>query len=155
MKGSDKYSPYLSHVHFFKKKNREFKFIFPRTRLRWGSQIYVTRRTLSLALFLARTGFVVSSSEQNRKSQTQIGEGENNAIATKLRIMQAFSGQFRVKRGSLDGELVCSLLVVFDPCLFKLVVDISFTSLRSRNYQLLLLSVYSIKKNSSSRSRNR
>ena len=27
-----------------------------------------------------------------------------NAIATKLRIMQAFSGQFRRKRGSLDGE---------------------------------------------------
>ena len=27
-----------------------------------------------------------------------------NAIATKLRIMQAFSGQFWRKRGSLDGE---------------------------------------------------
>ena len=27
-----------------------------------------------------------------------------NAIATKLRIMHAFSGQFRRKRGSLDGE---------------------------------------------------
>ena len=27
-----------------------------------------------------------------------------NAIATKLRIVQAFSGQFRRKRGSFDGE---------------------------------------------------